>query len=302
MNQVFRDEARQASFERQGFTIARLMSEAQAADLLEDLEEIRKRAVPSHQGDIDQSFCTPDAEYRRRADAVVADAIRDPLLALTVDYRLSGCGVMIKKPRTGAMDIHRDRTILADLDLAPLAIWCPLVDIDDRKGNLALLPGSHKLPNVETPGVKRFYADYGAALKVLCVSQPLLAGEAVLFDYRILHWSRPNRFDSARPVVRATALPAGCRQVFFRLDTAFGGRRFEILDSEADGAVAHSPDDFAMGKIPAPSLGYAENNNREVSLRECRDLALRASRRSPLGLMLGRVRSSLGEVRDRLSR
>ena len=51
MNQVFRDEARQACFERQGFTIARLLSPDQAAALLDEIEEIREQALPSHHGD-----------------------------------------------------------------------------------------------------------------------------------------------------------------------------------------------------------------------------------------------------------
>src|SRR5688500_1903868 len=106
MNQIFRDEARQDQFERQGFTIARLLSATQCADLLRRVEEICKGPQGSPEGMIDQSFCTPDAEYRQRADVIISDAIRESLEALIADYRLMGCGMMIKNPRTGAMPIH----------------------------------------------------------------------------------------------------------------------------------------------------------------------------------------------------
>ena len=60
------------------------------------------------------------------------------------------------------------------------------------------------------------------------------------------------------------------RLVFYRLDKSSGGKGFEILDAEIDGPVAHSPDDVADGTITPPTIGYVENRNRPVSLRECR--------------------------------
>ena len=183
---------------------------------------------------------------------------------------------MIKRPGGGALNLHRDRTVLDDPDAVGIDAWCPLIDIDDARGNLVMLPGSHRLPNIETTGVTPFYTPYGDRLKKLCVSQPLAAGEAVLFDHRLLHWSFPNRFDEPRPVLRAAAIPQQSRIVFYKLDEASGGRRFELLDVEADGPGAHSPDEVARGEIGFPSLGFVENTNRPVSYEECRRIVRQA--------------------------
>ena len=299
MNRIFTDDARQEEFDRQGYIVVRLLSATDAAALLCRIEELRKTVVagPGCADGLDQSFCTPDADYRRRADEIVSEALREPLLSMIAGYRLAACGVMIKRPHAGEMDVHRDRTVHVEPDLPPVNAWCPLVDVDDSYGNLAMLPGSHKLPNIETKGVKRFYAAYDSALKRLSVSVPLSAGEAILFDNRLLHWSRPNRHDEHRPVLRAMAVPAESRIVFYKLDAENGGKRFEIVDAEAEGAVTHSPDDIATGLVPAPTIGFVVNENREVSLLECWTQAAQASGRP---LVSFAVQQAVNGLRARL--
>lgn len=302
MDRIFRDEAKQEEFERRGFTTVRLLSSADAADLAGRIEEARKVAEgQSCTAGIDQSFCTPDAGYRQRVHALGCEAIEQPLLSQLVGYRLVAAGVMTKKPGAGSMRLHRDRSVMVDLETAAVNAWCPLVDVDDSFGNLVLLPGSHKLPNVETEGLKPFYEDYVEELEKLCVSYPLEAGEAVLFDHRLLHWSRPNRHDEPRPALRSMAVPIDSRLVYYRLDQASDGKRFEILDAEEGGAMAYSPDAFAHGTVTTARLGLAENENRDVSFRECLSCAAQASDMPLFPFAMRWVKSAVSDFRARLS-
>lgn len=300
MRQVFADGEQQAEFEREGFVVVPLIAADDAAAFLEPLAKVRANAdaATSCTTDLDQSFCTSDAAYRRRMDRLCSALIGEALLSLLVDYRLTGCGVMIKRGKAGAMGLHRDRTIMMDPSVPVVSAWCPLIDVDDSRGNLMLLPGSHKLPNVETAGADRFYARHEAELKKMCISKPLKAGEAILFDNRLLHWSLPNLFAEERPVVRGTAVASEQRLVFYKLDKSGGGKRFEILDAEADGPVAHSPDDFEDGTIAPPTISYVENQNRPISLRECISIIRRrgdvpAGGESLSATVLNRVRAAL---------
>lgn len=283
MKQIFKDQARQEEFERQGFTVVRLLSRDAAAAMLRQIDEVRSTmdAGRSCSAELEQSFCTPNADYRQTINALVSEALREPLLELLIDYRMYFSGVMIKRPGGRALNIHRDRTVLDDPDAVGIDAWCPLVDVDDAHGNLVMLPGSHKLPNIETSGVTPFYTAYGERLKKLCVSKPLAAGEAVLFDHRLLHWSFPNQFDEPRPVLRAAAIPADSRIVFYKLDEASGGKRFEILDVEGAGPGAHSPEDVALGTVDLRTLGFIDNDNRPVSFDECRRIAAEAIGEAP---------------------
>jgi hypothetical protein len=195
------------------------------------------------------------------------------------------------------MALHRDRTMLAEPEQIPVNVWCALVDVDDSYGNLILLPGSHTLGNIEATGARRFYESYADQLRPLCVSYPLRAGEAILFDNKLLHGSRSNRSSAPRPVLRSTTAPKRSRLVHYKLEPADGGRRFELLDVEHDGALAHSPDDFAAGTVAAPTVGFVENRNRHISLEECRNAVAAAGfpvqplRRSRLADAMGSLRA-----------
>jgi len=283
MNQIFRDPQRQETLERQGFLVVPLFGEAEAAGLLDRLERLEREApeapMPPDEA-LRKSFFHPDLDYRTRVDALGREALAGPLSELIDNYRIVACGQFTKRPNAKEMAIHRDWTMMRDPALAALNIWCPLVPVDRGNGTLALLPGSHRLPNVETPGVRPFYEDYPDALKKRSVSFALRPGEAVIFDNRLLHWSTANRTDEPRPVLRAVAVPEGERIVFYRLDQESGGKRFEILDIEEEGALAQTPRETEEGQISRRSLGFVANDNRPLSLRQCEAL-LGVERRAP---------------------
>ena len=300
---LFHDPVQQEEFDRRGFTVVRLLDGPELSEVRARVDEVRRSATGSScSAVLDQSFCTPDGNYRRRAHAIASEAIGDRLLGLLDRYRLLGSGVMTKLPGAGPMGIHRDRDILSNQTLVAVNAWCPLIDVDEMDGNLAMLPGSHRLPNVETDGVPRFYEPYGDALRPLCVSVPLSAGEAILFDNRLLHWSWPNRSEGDRPVLRAVAVPKDSRVVYYRLDAASGGTRFEMLDAETgpDGALTHAPDEMAKPGFVAPIVGYAPNLNRAVSLRKCKAQLDEALGRTTPGF-LGRVTAAVDSLRTRLT-
>ncbi len=80
-------------------------------------------------------------------------------------YRLLTGGLLVKPAGAAPLSMHRDWTMLPDGDQAALNVWCPLIDVDEGNGALALLPGSHRrVPNIEAAHVRPFFADYGDLL------------------------------------------------------------------------------------------------------------------------------------------
>ena len=270
MTAIFKDPARQEEFDRRGFTVVRLLDRAEAESVRRALDEAQAGADASCRHE--QSFCTPDADYRQRAHGIVAAAIAERVVALLENYRVLACGVIDKSPGKPTLQAHRDPDVLADPQLVGLSIWCPLVDVDKGSGALTMVPGSHKLPNIQAAGLPGFYAGYDDALGPLSVTVALAAGEAVLFDQRICHGSCPNSSGRQRPAVRATAIPSGSRMILHRSEAASGGARFELIEVETgpDGILAYNPEDVASADFEVPVLGYAPNRNRPVGLRECK--------------------------------
>ncbi|HEY0312496.1 MAG TPA: phytanoyl-CoA dioxygenase family protein [Allosphingosinicella sp.] len=272
---MFIDPVLQEEFQRTGFVVVDLLAAAEAAELLDRLTRLEAVAPDWPAGGdatLRQSFFHPDPTYRAEVDTLGRAALTEALARLISGYRILAAGHFIKGPDTPAMNLHRDWTIVRNLETPSLNVWCPLMPVDERNGTLAVVPGSQALPNVESAGVSRFYAKYGETLKRRGERPSLQAGQAIIFDNRLMHWSTPNETGAPRHVLRGICMPEDERVVFYRLEVEAGGRRFEVLDVEDGGVLTGIPDDLELGVIQKKSLGYVPNLNRPLTLSQCERL------------------------------
>ena len=61
------------------------------------------------------------------------------------EYQLGG-GVFIMKGtgNESVSTLHQDCNVVDEKKFTSLAIWCPLIDVDEHNGCLQVLPGSHQ--------------------------------------------------------------------------------------------------------------------------------------------------------------
>ena len=274
---IFCDLDRQRDFDRDGYTVVRLLSPERATALAADLPAIRPALdFTPNTSTLDHAYhvslLDPDVAYRKAAWAFVQDALREPLDHILTGYRLLTGGLLVKPAGAAPLSMHRDWTMLPGDDQVALNVWCPLIDVDDGNGTLALLPGSHRLvPNIEAAHVRPFFADYGDLLTELSVSLPLSAGEAVIFDYKTIHGSSANRSSRPRPAISSACIPQEARAVTYALDRAGGGARFELIAMDGAGMEAVA-DRLAGNAGMAESLGFVPNRNQTVSREQFRRL------------------------------
>lgn len=266
---IFADLDRQKDFDREGYSVVRLLSPETVAALAAELPAIRPALdFTPNTSKLDHAYhvslLDPDVAYREAAWKFARDALWEPLQPILTGYRLLTGGLLVKPAGAAPLSMHRDWTMLPDVDQVALNIWCPLIDVDESNGALAVVPGSHRLvPNVEAAHVRPFFADYGDLLTDLSISLPLAAGEAVIFDYRTIHGSRANRSSQPRPAISSACIPTGASAVTYALDRAGGGLRFELF--EMDGAGMEAVADRLAGRAAAKSLGFVPNRNQAVS-------------------------------------
>jgi ectoine hydroxylase-related dioxygenase (phytanoyl-CoA dioxygenase family) len=226
---LFRDESLQRLFEEQGFVTVPLLSPDEVAAVRERFFDIYNRrdagadSLGLKQG-YHVSLDHPDRDYRRQAEALVREILAPRAAALLRGYRFLLGAFLLKPSGAGPLAVHRDWTMTADPLQTSLNCWCPLVDVDGRNGALALLPGSHAcLPdNVHGPGMAQYLQFDPQRLMRLSHIVPLKAGEAVLFDYRMLHGSMPNTTLEARPAIGAGFVPETARPMLHVRDAADG--------------------------------------------------------------------------------
>ena len=110
------------------------------------------------------------------------------------DLRLSGMTAVVSYPGAPQQHVHRDHPALfaegGDLPAYALNAAVPLIDIDCETGPTGVWLGSHRWPAAAPmPGIDS-------------VTQvPLLRGDCLLLDYRVLHTGLPNRGAAMRPIL-----------------------------------------------------------------------------------------------------
>lgn len=306
MKPVFLDATRQAEFDERGFVKVRVMSKKAAAAARRELNLLVPADERAGEGPdptpYHATYLHPDVAYKRAAHDFAVRLLGDALDALVEDYRIAIGSFFIKPGNSAEVPLHTDWTITEDPTDTTLNIWCALVDADDHNGTLALLPGSHAVStNVATAGVRPFYLGYADELKGRCIPVPVDAGEALIFDNSIIHWSLPNRSADTRSCVLATCIPKRSRPVFYALDPASSGGRFECWDVGEYGYLDQSHEEMARGGVLGQSLGFRVVDYRPVTLREF-DRSTGWEPRLPVPPSAGKLRHLAGSARKLASR
>jgi len=273
VNRIFFDPQRRQDWLTQGYSRVPVLSRNEAAQLLDELLAIRSRAeleASDHcqkRPGCHSSFDDPNPEYRRRIFDIVRDTFMPRLATVIDDYRMTLGGIFVKTPGSAEVPLHSDWTFTTDPDQVTLNVWCPLVDVDDSNSGLRLVAGSHRLfEHIGAPGVAPYFAGYEQELKERSALMDLRAGEAVIFDSNLLHWSRPNLSDDIRPAIAFICVPARATPAMYRKHK--DGRRFEVFDMSNGGFFAQTSDELFEGTIRGRSLGFVANRNRPLTQRE----------------------------------
>jgi hypothetical protein len=153
-----------------------------------------------------------DPPYRRAVHELLAPVLQAALTPRFAGYDVVNSLAILKfAGEDSGFVVHQDWKMVDENRYRGVNVWCPLVDTDADNGGLLVLPGSHRLLNsvrcgpdfpswYDAPGLSVSWADM--------VPVEVRAGQALVFDHRLLHSSAINRSDDVRPVAVAVMLPS----------------------------------------------------------------------------------------------
>ena len=205
---VFQDKQYQRTFNQKGYVVIPSLLANEAISSLSDL-------FSRYQGQIQEKFHTShfstDEVYKKEAHDLISEIVFKAAKPLLNDYKPIFGNFMIKNPDpTFSMDLHSDWTYVQEPDFCSIAIWVPLVDVDESNGCFGVISGSHKLHNpIRGPLIRQsarkddpiWQKRYGQLL-------PMKAGDAVIYNHSLLHFSPPNRTSTVRPAVNLSLVPS----------------------------------------------------------------------------------------------
>jgi ectoine hydroxylase-related dioxygenase (phytanoyl-CoA dioxygenase family) len=126
------------------------------------------------------------------------------------NYKIIRIAVFDKLPGGDGIRIHQHANLVDESKYRSLAIWIPLTETKVDMGTLHVAKGSHLFTNFI-----RSYDDYftvfenvsARVMKRYSIPLSLTAGQAVIFDDRLIHWSPPNISSRIRTAIQLEMVP-----------------------------------------------------------------------------------------------
>ena len=190
----------------EGYTIQAFLG----VDEIEALQRLRLATIPEvPAGFYISVFSAP--ETRRAILEGFQTILKDKLKTLAPGFRLVTASFVTKKAGStnGRLELHQDSSLVDHRKDLGINVWVPLCDVDDHNGCLRVAGRSHRFNLVG--GLPPLYQPHGAFERDLvapCVTSLCMkAGEACLFDTRLLHASEENHSDADRVAAFFSLIP-----------------------------------------------------------------------------------------------
>lgn len=166
------------------------------------------------------TFACSDVAYRNKIDAAIKSAFSRSFTEHLNEYSPFWGNFFTKPAGAEAMPLHADLQYVDEPEHLSLNIWCPLVDTTEENGAFGVVPRSH-LVSDQLRGVRlpQYYARHAEEIRNCCgIILQMKAGEAVIYDHRLLHFSLPNRSSQQRLAATLVVVPAEEQVVHYYAD------------------------------------------------------------------------------------
>ena len=207
LHSVIKDKSLAEEIHEKGFAVRPFLNNSQ-------LDEIRGFYEKEHQlqikdGGMFYSLYSKDLEYRKRVHETINGILKN-----TLDEHFSGYKNIVNTFITKASGpqsefyVHQDTTALDEFKYSPLSVWIPLQDITPDNGALGVIEKTHwffsPYRGITIPSP---FQKINNTLKEYLNPIYLKAGEAIIFDSRIVHNSLQNISGSDRLVALCGIFP-----------------------------------------------------------------------------------------------
>src|SRR5579871_1897399 len=141
MRRVFNDNALQQHFITAGYNQVPMLSEAEVATILAEMDKMRPndRFAPEGQITYHCSFLDTNKSYKHQVHNLIQEVFAPYAAKYLANYRIVNANFYVKPPHQGDFKLHQNWPILADLNDTSVTIWCPLQDTYRENGTLQVV-------------------------------------------------------------------------------------------------------------------------------------------------------------------
>jgi hypothetical protein len=172
-------------------------------------------------------------------------AILDNKLAEFVPgFKMVGASFVMKKAESvgSRMALHQDCSLVDQDKHLGINVWVPLCDVDSSNGCLCVVDYSQRFNKISClPPLHGAHANFERELPATCItSLPMEAGEACLFDARVLHRSGDNHSTQDRVAAFFNLIPDD-QPIRVNLRNPQHPERLEVYHTDSDFILQLNP-------------------------------------------------------------
>jgi hypothetical protein len=237
---AFLDEQHEAALERDGCVVVEFLDRHELLSLRQGVEKLGFGVIPGTGTPIPRSklrisVVQGSADERNRIFEELSPLLQRAAGRFLRDYALLRIGVFDKLPGGSEIGIHQHSTLVDESKYRSVATWLPLTDTSIESGTLYVIKGSHEFSHHV-----RSYNDFSRAFQGVSrrmierYSTPVLlkAGQAVIFDDRLVHWSPRNRSSGIRTALQLELIPNEAELIVY-----YRNSEHELLECRVDRTV-----------------------------------------------------------------
>lgn len=207
------------SFRLKGYVLIDLLSPEEVTELRKLYAEIQADVTR----DAKTHFATGEhleADKALVTSKVIDEIILPPLNQHLVNYESLMSAFIVKPALQNAEEYfewHQDLSFVDEEYYESAQLWVALQDTGVENGNIQIVEGAHSFQdNIRTsPSYPSFFGEYQDRIIKKCKQITMRAGQALIFNHKLLHGSTPNQSSVERIAVISTLKPKGAAWLHF---------------------------------------------------------------------------------------
>lgn len=210
---TLRSPSADADLARDGFVVLPLLDAEEVARLRSLHERWTATGEINPPGAYDPTYAEfsvihSDPVFRREAYRTIDEVVVPRAGEHLVRMRPLVANYVNKPPGTGVVPVHQNWAVVDEEHHRSVSVWVALGDMTVANGTLQVVPGSHR----ELRGPRGMWA-YQAFVEIEDAVRPHLepvevrAGEAIVLDDALIHYSPPNETDEPRLAIQLVMVP-----------------------------------------------------------------------------------------------
>jgi hypothetical protein len=250
---IFIDPQHQRDFDTKGFVKIPFLDGKQLQYLDELFDELHP--VLPESGFISGSYFS-DLAYKQKASDEILKTFTPSYERIFKNYTAFGGSYLFKIPSDNSdLVLHQDWTIVDESKAVAINCWVPLCDTDINNGTLMVLPGAHNrnFQVHRAPTLNFFFTGNEDVIMKHLVPMNAKAGEAVILNQSLVHYSPPNRSGKIRKAITAGVKTKGFPMRFFYKNQHADSDTLEVYDMDENFLIMFN--DFAKDIFTAPKHG-----------------------------------------------